>query len=748
MRIYRTFILILFFCSGFFTLQTRAQTGSSKSLNKQAAADLIKRMLPGFANYFEIEEIPTEAGKDVFEIESKNNKIILRGNNGIAVASAFNHYLKHIANCQITWNGSNKNLSLPLPVVKEKIRKPTPYKYRYYLNYCTFNYTMSWWDWDRWQWEIDWMAMNGINMPLAVTGQNIIHKRVYKKLGFTEHDLESFFSGPAYFSWFWMGNLDGWGGPLPQSWMESHEALQKKIVSRERELGMKPILPAFTGHVPPAFKTKFPKAKLNVTSWNNKFPDVYLLNPDDPMFVKIGQMFIEEQTKAYGTDHLYSADTFNENKPPSNDSTFLNNISKKVYQSMAAADPQATWVMQGWLFHFSAKFWQQPQIKAMLNAVPNDKMIVLDLWSERHPLWQQTQAYYGKPWIWNMLSNFGGNISLQGVMDRVANEPSKAFQNPQSGQMLGIGLTPEGIEQNPVMYELMMENVWRKESINLDTWLDEYATRRYGKPNDKANKAWQILRKSVYSDTLTNGGPESIVCARPTFSRNTRGVTTKFPYRNQDLLAAWQLLAGAANELKNAEGYQYDLVDVSRQVLANYATYLQQKAAEDYEKGDLTAFKKSSSNFLQLIGDMDKLLKTRKDFLLGPWLNSAKAWGQTAEEKRLYEKNARNLITLWGDRNSTLREYACKQWSGLLTGFYQKRWIQYFAYVENCLKQKKKIDDVAFNDQIKDWEWNWVQQNETYPDTPSGDPLKESMAIYQKYYHQVLNDVNTITLNK
>lgn len=85
-------------------------------------------------------------------------------------------------------------------------------------------------------------------------------------MGFSDEDLKDFFCGPSYFSWFWMGNLDGWGGPLPKHWMTSHFELQKKIISRERALGMKPILPAFTGHVPASFKKKFPNANFN---WSN-----------------------------------------------------------------------------------------------------------------------------------------------------------------------------------------------------------------------------------------------------------------------------------------------------------------------------------------------------------------------------------------------------------------------------------------------------------------------------------------------
>jgi alpha-N-acetylglucosaminidase len=729
-------LLLLFYCT-----EQPAGTADATEAAATTAADrdtkaiygLIRRVVPEHADNFEVEFIPKDGEKDVYEIESRDGRIVLRGNNGVSVASALNHYLKYYTNSSITWNGSNLNIPDPMPAVPQKVRNTSPYKYRYYLNYCTFNYTMSWWDWERWQWEIDWMAMNGINMPLAVTGQNAIHRRVYKSLGLTDKDLETFFSGPAYFSWFWMGNLDGWAGPLPVSWMESHEALQKQILERERGLGMTPILPAFTGHVPPAFKDKFPNANLKKTNWDGMFPDVYLLDPNDPMFVEIGKKFIEEEIRTYGTDHFYTSDTFNENEPPSSDSTFLSTVGQKVYQSMAAADPEATWIMQGWLFHFSRDFWQPAQTRAMLGAVPDDKMIILDLWSEKNPMWLKTNAYYGKPWIWNMLHNFGGNVNMYGLMDRVATAPAQALHHPERGKMVGIGLTPEGIEHNPVMYDLMMENAWRDEPIELDSWLKDYARRRYGAANEQADKAWQILRRTVYADSVTNGGPESIVAGRPTFSRNTGGVTTNFTYEPMELVSAWNHLAAASDQLQNSEGYQFDLVDLTRQVMANYATNIQQQFARDYENKDLASFKKHSAEFIDLIDDMDRLLATQEDFLLGRWLNAAKSWATTAEEKALYERNARNLITLWGDKDSKLSEYANRQWSGLLTGYYKKRWQQYFTYVISQMEKGQEIDQKAFDEKIKEWEWQWVHSNESYPDQPQGQPVAVAKEMYRKY---------------
>src|ERR1044072_8596183 len=247
------FVLLL--CYVGLTLKVNAQQ------DVRAAYRLIKRIVPQQAAFFKVESLPRQDEKDVFEIESSANKITLRGNNGVSVAAALYYYLTEYCHSQITWNGPHLHLPEKLPVLKEKVRRQTPYQYRYYLNYCTFNYSMSWWDWDRWEKEIDWMALHGINMPLAITGEEYTWYLVYKELGFSDGDLEDFFCGPSYFAWFWMGNLDGWGGPLPLNWMQSHKELQQKILQHERELGMTPVLPAFTGHVPSAFKKKFPNAK-------------------------------------------------------------------------------------------------------------------------------------------------------------------------------------------------------------------------------------------------------------------------------------------------------------------------------------------------------------------------------------------------------------------------------------------------------------------------------------------------------
>lgn len=55
-------------------------------------------------------------------------------------------------------------------------------RFRYYQNVCTFSYSSVWWDWPRWEREIDWMALNGINLPLAFTGQEALWQEVRANL--------------------------------------------------------------------------------------------------------------------------------------------------------------------------------------------------------------------------------------------------------------------------------------------------------------------------------------------------------------------------------------------------------------------------------------------------------------------------------------------------------------------------------------------------------------------------------------
>lgn len=701
----------------------------SLTLGPEVAADrLSHRVLGDRASEFSFEQISAENGTDVFEFECAEGQCVVRGSSGVAMASGLNQYLKTYCLASVSWCGDQLDLPKPLPPAS-KTRQITPYKHRYYFNYCTFSYTMAWWDWKRWEREIDWMALNGVNMPLSVTGQEAIWQKVYLDLGLTQEDLDEFFVGPAYLPFGWMGCMDEWGGPLSQAWIDEHLELEKKILARERELGMTPVLQGFTGHVPGAIGDKIPEAKLQrVSDWCG-FPGTFFLDPSDPLFQRIGTAFIQEQTRQFGTDHLYASDTFIEMSPPSNDPEFLTGMGRAVYQAMAAPDPEAVWVMQGWVFVNNPKFWQPAQAQALFKAVPDDRMILLDLFCDVDPAWSKTQAFYGKPWIWSIVHDFGGNVTAFGDLSGIAQGPPAALKSPDRGRLCGLGMMMEGIEQNPIVYDLMTEMTWRTEAPDLDLWVRDHARRRYGRSLPKAEEAWQILKETVYA---CKGAPGPGYALRPSLNAVPVGGVS-LPYDPLKLARACEALLSCREELKGKDTYQYDVVNLTRQVLANLSGPLVGEALDACRAGDRARLAEARDRYLDLVWDSDRLLATRPEFLLGRWISQARRWGKTREEKNHLEWNARNQITLWGPAQSVLHEYATKQWSGLIAGFYLPRWEMFFDQVEYSLKSGQPLDEKKFTQDIQSWEETWTHETVPFPAQPHGDPVDRALEMFLKY---------------
>ena len=706
---------------------------------ESAARALATRLLAGRAEGFVFEEIAPEDGRDVFEVESRGDRIVVRGSTSVAMASGLNWYLKTVCGCLISVSGDQLAVPTPLPPVSSKVRVATPYEHRYFFNYCTFSYTMAWWDWPRWERMIDWLALNGVNMPLAVTGQEAVWVEVLRELGFDAKEIGNFLVGPAYLPWGWMGNIDGLGGPLPESWIRSHAELERKILARERELGMTPVLQGFTGHVPPALRSLYPSARIRQTGdWSAGFSGTYFLDPVDPLFRRIGRLFIEKQTALFGTDHLYAADTFNEMDPPSGDPDFLRGVSGAIYGAMAEADPRAVWVLQGWFLYYSpAKFWTEARSRAFLGAVPDDRTIVLDLFGDQHPIWDKFQAFYGKPWIWNVVHNFGGKTSLNGDLPTMAANLAAAIRSPARGRFAGLGMMMEGFGDNPVVQEFIMDMVWRQDIPPLGPWIRDYARRRYGREDPEIAEVWDTLLDTVYKTPVQSG---SLVRDRPGLydpQRGYRSVPT-VPYDERALAQACLKFLSLADRLGNLDTYRLDAVNLTRQVLSNLSNAFVKDIDRAYRSGDLAGLRAAGGRLLEMIEDLDALLATREEFLLGRWLADAKRWAADEAESRLLEWNARNLITLWGAQCTEgmfddLNGYAQRQWSGLFKGYDLPRWKAFLGTLETCLSSGRPFERAGYVREMCAWEQAWSRGREIYPAAPSGDPLDLAKALLNKY---------------
>ncbi|MEO8200677.1 MAG: alpha-N-acetylglucosaminidase [Gemmatimonadota bacterium] len=703
-----------------------------------AARALLHRVVPGSESGFLLEQMQPVNGLDVFEVESRGGKVVLRGSGGVAIASALNWYLEHMAGVTIANPLRPISLGLPLKQVPATVRVVTPYRYRYFFNYCTFSYSMAWWDWDDWQRMIDWMALKGINLPLAATGQEGTWRLVLRDLGFSEKMIADFLVGPAYLPWGWMGNIDGLGGPLPASWIDTHVELERQILARERELGMTPVLQGFTGHVPESIRDVFPSAKIHKTGdWSAGFSGTWFLDPLDPLFQRFGRRFIERQTELFGTDHVYAADSFNEIDPPSNDSAFLAGMGRAVYQSMQSADSSAVWVLQGWFLYYQARFWQEPQARALIGAVPDDRMIVLDLWGDRHPVWQDREAFYGKPWIWNVLYNFGGKVNLNGDLPKIAANLAQVLESPSKGRLSGLGMMMEGLGYNPIIPDFVMDMAWRTSVPALGQWSRRYVDRRYGQPNTHAQSAWRLLQQTAYRSAAQTG---TYLAERPGFYLPKTAYRTEpiAPYDMRILARALDTLLLASRALGQSDAYRYDVVNLTRQVLGQLGLPLVNAVEQAFKEKDRPGLTAAETRVVNLLNDLDQLVGTRQEFLLGRWLEDAKRWGNTDAERDLYEWNARNIITLWGSKctegqNDDLNLYAYKEWQGMFTSYYLPRWEEFFARLNRSLDAGIALDRAPFAADMCSWEQEWSRRHDTFPTAARGDPLTTAARLYGKY---------------
>lgn len=692
--------------------------------------DLLERIDPGASKKFIIQV--KKGSSDFFELDQKGDKVVIRGNSYVNIATGLNWYLKYYTGIHLSWNGMTAELPESLPKVSTPVRKETNLSLRYDFNYCTYSYTMAFWDWERWEKEIDWMALHGINLPLAVVGQECVWKNMLEKLGYTKEEINKFIAGPAFLAWWAMNNLEGWGGPNPDSWYTQQEALQKKILKRMREYGIEPVFPGYSGMVPHDANKKL---GLNVTEpalWNGFTRPAFLL-PTDSRFNEIASLYYKELEKLFGKANYYSMDPFHELEDAG--SVDFDAAGKAVLKAMKNVNPKATWVIQGWT--------ENPRPE-MIKNLNNGDILILDLFSECRPMWgipsiwKREKGYEQHDWLFCMIENFGGNVGLHGRMDQLLNNFYLTKNNPLAAHLKGIGLTMEGSENNPVMFELMCELPWRPEKFTKEEWLKDYLFARYGVRDEKITQAWSILADGIYNCPFGNNqqGPhESIFCGRPGLNNFQASSWSKMQnyYDPTSTEAAARLMLEVADKYKGNNNFEYDLVDIVRQSLSDRGRIVYNQTIADFKSFDRKSFAAHSQEFLNILLAQDRLLGTRSEFRVGRWIEQARNLGTTPEEKDLYEWNARVQITTWGNRvcanDGGLRDYAHKEWNGLLKDFYYKRWTAYWQTLQDVLDGKPMVELDYYA-----MEEPWTLAHNPYASQPEGDCVSVAKEVFNKVF--------------
>lgn len=689
----------------------------------------------------------SQNGKDIFCISSKNGKPYIEGSSITAISTGLNWYLNHYAHINLSWNQLTtdlKKVTLPLP--KNKETHQCNADYRYYLNYCTFGYSMTPWTWERWEKEIDWMALHGVNMPLQIIGIEKVWKEfLMLDYGYSEEEAEDFVAGPAFIAWWGMNNLEGWSGTHDDAWYDRQAELGRKICKRERELGMQPVLPGFSGMIPSNFEEKTGKETEQANLWCH-FQRPAILSPTGNEFANAAQKYYRRLTQVLGTSQYYSMDPFHEGGSIS--SGKYSEGYKAVFDAMNTNCGEDTqWVIQQWQ-------WSNHQATS-LTAVPSGRLIVLDLYSDGQPAFEHYNGYAPQHAIYCTIPNFGGRTGFMGRLSKLS-QTYFAFKN-QYNSIKGIGAAPEAIESVPIVYDLLFELPWMEKEPSVSQWMKEYVRARYGTDNADAQRAWQtILATAMNEATALQGPHESVMCARPDLSVehvSTWGGCNIFYDRQQLIVAAKDLLKasetiGTKGSI-GAENMSYDLTDVVRQCLSDYSKDLLTEIKYAYEHGDMTRFNHLRTTFLDLIIDTDRLLGTNRMFRLGNWTSMARNAAKevkgatTATPDWLELCNARTLITTWGDWKHSeyggLRDYSYRQWQGMLRDYYYPRWKYWFEH------DMQAPENGWFYS-----EWNWAHELEGewganekgrkmkekrtyYTPEPEGDSQTIAKEIMQKY---------------
>ncbi len=659
--------------------------------------------------------------RGVLEIEASSQTALCRG---------FYDYVTSQGYGVMTWSGTRCDLPDKFPNCRRHTIT-SPFSHHLFYNVCTNGYSTAYWTWDEWSREIDWLALHGFDMPLAPIAGEAIFARVWRDMGLSREEIDEYFTGPGHMPWMRMGNMTGLDGAPSQEWHQAQIELQHKIIEKMKSLDMKPVYQGFAGFVPKAMKTHYPEINLTTTKWGSF--ENYMLSPLDSLFTEIQKRYIAAWEEEFGKGEYYLIDSFNELDIPFGEqgsperAELLRKYSSTIYTSLTAANPDAVWVMQGWMFGYQRNIWDPQSVEALLSGVPDDKMLIIDLavdfnrfiWQNQKS-WEYIPGMFGKQWIYSTTPNFGGRTAIIGNMESFMNGHIEALECENRGNLTGYGASPEGIEQNEAIYEIIADAGWRGEKADLQEFLRRYSTARYGSCPDGVASFWNDIVKGPYGHCTNNA--RYLWQLRPVNSRvPTMGI-------DETYFKAIESFLSCAEELGENELYRNDAIAYAAMYLAAKADIVLEKINWGYVSGAWNGNGKEleslENEFVELLENCDRLLESHPIFRLERWQEMAQKAGQTDAERDGFTEELRRLVTVWGGK--TLSDYSCRLWSGVIRDYYIQRWTRYFETRRQMEKGSKEFFDYMSHE-----EW-FHQARGLSPAEPFEEPLAKACELVAK----------------
>lgn len=671
----------------------------------EALEGLVKRVLGAdYLNWFVFEVTdPLENGNDYYEISDDAGKIRVKGNEGVSIAAGLNHYLKYFCLVNVSQETARVNMPDAVVPVGETIHTETSLPVRYTYNYCTLSYTMPYYGYADWQRELDYLMLSGINVVLDTTATEALWVLYLQKLGYTLEDARAFVCGYTWKAWWLMGNLESYGGPVSDQWIVDTVEMARVNQRYLTVMGADPCLQTFTGTMPTNFAAKagptlkelgFSDVSKKIAptgSWAG-FTRPYALNTDYDGFDYLAKTFYETQDYIYGRiGDYYAGDFLHEisggfQLDPQFDKA---KMSRTVLDKLLEENDRGVWIIQSW--------WENPlpEVVEGWGDDREDHMLLLDLAAVQSPRWVNRKNYGGyefggSSWCYCILEDYGGRDGVH--LD--LNDLQKKFANAlkRAEHLKGIGLTAEGTERNPVVFDLFWELAWYP-NLNAKEWIKQYGVRRTG--SEQAAEVYRALMDSVYGKNSVDGTTVNYSIGNyPKFD-----YTGGYFYPNYDrtsfdnaLLAFIEL----CDECKDNETYVYDAVELFTTELANTATKLLEGAFASAKAGNYENFHVYKTKYLHAMQLVDELNAFHKNQTLGNWVgrvddfvNDPRTGTYSDFDVDLMKLDAVILITNWSTID--LGNYAYRLYNGLMDSYYYVMWSKFMQAAESTVRSGGKI---------------------------------------------------------
>lgn len=697
----------------------------------------LRRLLPAHADQIALSAVAATDDVDRYRIaapagSSRAYAVSVAGTSTSGLLTGVGWYLKYVAGVTVSLPGDSlAQLPERLPTPSAPAVGAAAVRHRFALNDTENGYAGAYRTWADWERLLDVLALHGCNEVLVAAGQDEVYRRVFAEFGYRPEELDAWIPAPAYQPWWLLANLEApagqdaavsgpAAGPGAADVRQAGVDLVQRVVNRLRDLGLTPVLPGYAGQVPDGFAGRHPGAPVIPQGEWNGYQRPGWLDTRDPLYARIADSFYRHQDELYGRGSAYKMDLLHEGG--SSGGVPLGAAATAVMAALQAARPGATWVMLG---------WQDNPRREVLDALracgpavcATGGVLVVDGCSDEAATPDRDADWGGTAYAFGAITNFGGR-SLLGANAATWVDRFPKMLAGNGSALAGTAWLPEASGHDPAAFELFAELAWRSDPVDLADWFAHYAARRYGRPDGAAATAWRTFSQTAYSltpDKYTQA-QDSLFCAWPDLSATSAAPAGPgMRYDGAAFQDAVLTLLSADPALRAADAYRYDVVDFTRQALANHARVLLPRIKDAYVARDSAAYRRLTDRWLTAMRLLDDLLATDERFGLGTWLRTG-------------GYDARTLITTWGGRkpSATLHDYGGRELAGLVADVYLPRWRRHFtryqAVVDGSAQDVPATDWYALDDA-----WargaNGGPGAQAYPTAATGDPFAAANAV-------------------